>query len=120
MSNTLYIGNLALQTNEVALRTLLSGAGSIKTITIPFDRINNEPRGFAFVEMDTHHEAQKAIQMYDGRSLNGHSLRISDGRPMDRRTYSSKQSQVAATPRRRGKTMLIDKQHSISETENVL
>jgi len=88
LSNKLYIGNLALQTNEAALRTFLSGAGSIKAITIPFDRMNNEPRGFAFVEMDTHDSAQKAIQMYDGRALNGRSLRISDGRPMDRRVYN--------------------------------
>jgi RNA recognition motif-containing protein len=86
MNNKLYVGNLAYSTDEAALRGLFSQAGTIRTITIPMDRMTNEPRGFAFVEMESPAEALKAIQMCNGQELDGRELRVNEAKPMEART----------------------------------
>ncbi len=86
MNNKLYVGNLSFDTNESALSEFFSKAGTIKSVTIPMDRMTNQPRGFAFVEMETAAEALKAIQLCDGRDLNGRTLRVNEAKPPENRS----------------------------------
>lgn len=88
MNNKLYVGNLSFDTGEETLRELFSQAGSIKSVTIPMDRMTNQPRGFAFVEMGTPAEALKAIQLCDGRDCNGRTLRVNEAKPPENRMGS--------------------------------
>ena len=85
MNNKLYVGNLSFDTSESALNEFFSKAGNIKSVTIPMDRMTNQPRGFAFVEMETAAEALKAIQLCDGRDLNGRTLRVNEAKPPENR-----------------------------------
>ena len=86
MNNKLYVGNLSYSTDEAALRGLFSQAGTIRTITIPMDRMTNEPRGFAFVEMESPADALKAIQLCNGKELDGRELKVNEAKPMEART----------------------------------
>jgi len=44
MNNRLYVGNLSYDTNEAKLRELFSQAGPIRSVSIPMDRMTNQPR----------------------------------------------------------------------------
>jgi len=86
MNNKLYVGNLPFDTSEGALRQLFTQAGSIVSVTIPMDRMSNRPRGFAFVEMGTADEANKAIRMFDGQEFEGRTMNVSQARPPEQRS----------------------------------
>ena len=86
MSSKLYVGNLPFSTSEDELQAMFSEAGAIRSITIPMDKMTNRPRGFAFVEMESEEEANKAISLFNGKDLNGRAMNVSIARPMEPRT----------------------------------
>lgn len=89
MNNKLYVGNLSYDTTEATLRELFAKSGNIRSVNVIVDRMTNQPRGFAFVEMESTAEAQKAIQMYDGQSVDGRSLKVNEAKPMENRSSGS-------------------------------
>jgi RNA recognition motif-containing protein len=86
MNNKLYVGNLSYDTNESALRALFSQAGTIRSISIPMDRVTNRPRGFAFVEMETPADALKAIKLCDGQEVDGRTIKVNEAKPQEARS----------------------------------
>jgi len=89
MNNKLYVGNLSYDTSEVKLRELFSPAGPIRSVTIPMDRMTNQPRGFAFVEMESPADALKAIKLCDGQEVDGRAIKVNEAKPPEARTGSS-------------------------------
>jgi RNA recognition motif-containing protein len=85
MSNKLYVGNLSYNTTEETLREVFQKAGNIKSVSVIKDRETGQSRGFAFVEMETADEAQKAISLCDGESVDGRNLRVNIAKPMESR-----------------------------------
>jgi RNA recognition motif-containing protein len=81
MSSKLYVGNLSYQVTESELRTMFAPAGTVQSVAIPTDRDTNQPRGFAFVEMSSADEAQKAISMYDGTTMGDRQIRVNISQP---------------------------------------
>jgi RNA recognition motif-containing protein len=102
MNNKLYVGNLSYNTDETALRELFSKAGNIRSVSIIMDRMTNQPRGFAFVEMETPAEAHKAIQMCNGEEVDGRALKVNEAKPQEARTsgYSSRNDRRSSGNRR--------------------
>ncbi len=88
MSIKLYVGNLSQQMTEEQLNTLFSEAGAVSSAKIITDRRTGQPRGFAFVEMETKMEGQKAISMLNGRSVDGHDLAVNEARPQEKSGFS--------------------------------
>ena len=88
MNNKLYVGNLSYNTTESSLRDLFSQAGNIRSVSVMMDRVTNQPRGFAFVEMETPAEALKAIQMCNGQELDGRALKVNEAKPPEQRSSS--------------------------------
>ena len=82
MSKKLYVGGLSYDTTEDGLRDFFSGAGKVDSATIIMDRASGRSKGFGFVEMSTEDEAKKAIEMFDGKELDGRSLKVAEARPM--------------------------------------
>ncbi|MGA9822006.1 MAG: RNA-binding protein, partial [Desulfobaccales bacterium] len=76
MSVKLYVGNLPHAMTEAELNTLFSEAGNVASAKIITDRQTGQPRGFGFVEMETKVEAQKAISMINGRTVEGRPLTV--------------------------------------------
>ena len=49
------------------------------------DRKTHRPKGLAFVEMSNQTEAQKAIDMFNGRNLGDRDLRVNIAQPHEER-----------------------------------
>ena len=49
------------------------------------DKFSGRSKGFGFVEMSSDEEAQKAIQMFNGKELDGRSITVNEARPMEPR-----------------------------------
>lgn len=77
METKLYVGNLPYTATEEELQAMFASAGPVKTVTVVRDRDTGRSRGFAFVEMETQADAQKAISMVNGKDLGGRALRKS-------------------------------------------
>ena len=85
MEAKLYVGNLSYSTTEDDLRSLFTQAGTVKTVTLIKDRDTGRSKGFAFVEMDSAAEAQKAISMFNGSQLQERALTVNIARPREER-----------------------------------
>lgn len=81
MSRRLYVGNLPFQTGEPELQALFGQAGTVETVKVIRDMATGRPRGFAFVEMSTDDEAQKAISELNNHQLEGRGLTVNEARP---------------------------------------
>lgn len=81
MSTKLYVGNLAYETTEEELRTLFAQAGVISAVALIRDHDTGQSKGFAFVEMATAAEAQKAIGLFHAYVLGERELRVNISQP---------------------------------------
>jgi len=85
MENKLYVGNLSYSTTEDELRNLFAQAGSVQSVALIKDRDSGRSKGFAFVEMSTSDEAQKAIKQFHGQDYQGRPLTVNVARPREDR-----------------------------------
>src|SRR4051795_2590208 len=81
MSRKLYVGNLPYDTGEADLQELFARAGTVDSVNVMRDMATGRARGFAFVEMATDEDAQKAITMLNEHQLGGRSLTVNEARP---------------------------------------
>lgn len=72
----LYVGNLPYSVTEEDIRELFSQVGKVASIDLIKDRMSGESKGFAFVEMDTNSEADKAIKSLNGSNYNGRLIKV--------------------------------------------
>jgi RNA recognition motif-containing protein len=85
MESKLYVGNLSYSTTEDDLRQLFSQAGNVKSVSVIKDRDTGRSKGFAFVEMGSDDDAQKAISQFNGQSFQDRSLKVNVARPREDR-----------------------------------
>ena len=85
METKLYVGNLSYNTTEDALRTLFAQAGTVASVAMIMDRDTGSPKGFAFVEMSSQAEAQKAITMFNDKTIDGRAIKVNAARPREER-----------------------------------
>ena len=81
MGRRLYVGNLPYSTNEDQLTDLFSQAGKVDNVRVMRDMATGRARGFAFVEMSSDDEAQKAISSFNEYKLEGRPLVVNEARP---------------------------------------
>ncbi len=74
----LFIGNLSYNTGEAELNELLSGIGTIVNFHRPTDFESGNPRGFAFITLDSQEAGEKAIELLDGTKIDGRELRVNE------------------------------------------
>ena len=85
MGAKLYVGNLSYQVTEKEINDLFATAGTVASVKIITDGQTGRPRGFGFVEMGSSEEAQKAIEMLNGKSFMERNLIVSEARPQEKR-----------------------------------
>lgn len=85
MEAKLYVGNLSYNTTEDNLRELFMQAGGVVSVTLIKDRDSGQSKGFAFVEMSSQAEAQKAISMFNGHTMGDRQLNVNVARPREER-----------------------------------
>jgi RNA recognition motif-containing protein len=81
MGRRLYVGNLPYSTTEDQLTELFSRAGKVDNVRVMRDMATGRARGFAFVEMGSDDEAQKAISELHEHQLEGRALVVNEARP---------------------------------------
>jgi RNA recognition motif-containing protein len=84
MQNKLYVGGIPYSTTQDELRAAFAQAGSVSSATIITDKMTGRSRGFGFVEMASADEANRAIEMWNGKELGGRTLLVSLARPQER------------------------------------
>lgn len=85
MEAKLYVGNMSYNTTEDELRKMFSEAGTIQDLVIIMDKFSGRPKGFGFVTMSSDAEADKAIEMFDGKEVGGRELKVNKARPREDR-----------------------------------
>lgn len=85
MAKKLYIGGLSYNTTQDGLRDAFAQTGSVTSATIITDKMTGRSRGFGFVEMANDDEAEKAIETWNGKELDGRKLTVNEARPMEAR-----------------------------------
>lgn len=85
MGKKLYVGGIAYSTTDDALKTAFAEAGAVESAAIILDKMTGRSKGFGFVEMATDDEAQRAIELFNGRELDGRTLTVNEARPMQPR-----------------------------------
>ncbi|GAB4451637.1 MAG: RNA-binding protein [Anaerolineae bacterium] len=85
MDVKLYVGNLSYNTTESDLRDLFSKAGETVSVALITDRDTGRSKGFAFVEMKSQVDAEKAITMFNGSQLGDRELTVNLARPREER-----------------------------------
>ena len=81
MARKLYVGNFPYNTTEQDLQSLFAGAGTVDNVNLMRDMATGQARGFAFVEMASDEDAQKAISMLNDRDFGGRNLTVNEARP---------------------------------------
>jgi len=82
MSNKLYVGSLSYDTNEESLKALFAEAGKVESAAVITDKFSGRSKGFGFVEMATEEEAKKAVEMFNGKELDGRTIIVDEAKPM--------------------------------------
>ncbi|NJC95714.1 MAG: RNA-binding protein [Anaerolineae bacterium] len=85
MEAKLYVGNLPYDTTEEALRELFMQAGGVVSVAVIKEPGTNRSKGFAFVEMNSQAELQKAISMFNGYSMADGLRGVNPARPREER-----------------------------------
>jgi len=81
MNNKLFVGNLSWETNDDSLKAFFAEAGEVVEAKVIIDRMKNRSKGFGFVTMSTEEEALKAIELLNGKELDGRAINVSIARP---------------------------------------
>lgn len=74
----LYVGNLSYETTEDTLREAFSNYGDVISVHIMRDRFTEQSKGFAFIEMGTELQSERAIGGMNGKAVDGRRLRVTE------------------------------------------
>ena len=85
---SIYVGNLDYAIGEEDLKEVFGEYGSVKRVHIPTDRDTGRVRGFAFVEMESEADEDKAIEALDGATWMERTLRVNKAKPRENRRSS--------------------------------
>jgi len=77
----LYVGGLPWKVTDEDLSQAFSEAGTVESASVITDKMTGRSRGFGFVEMSSDEEAQKAIEMWDGKDMEGRTLAVNEAKP---------------------------------------
>lgn len=85
MGKRLFVGKLPYSFRDAELSELFGQAGTVTFAQVIMERDSNRSKGFGFVEMNSDDEATKAIDMFNGYTVNGLQLAVNEARPKEDR-----------------------------------
>ena len=76
----IYVSNLSFQTTEEDLNSMFAKFGDVASARIIMDKESGKSRGFAFVEMPSEEQGNKAMLGLNNKEIEGRSLSVSVAR----------------------------------------
>ena len=101
MQPKLYVGNLSYNAKDEDLKNLFAKYGTVQSVNIISDRFTGRSKGFAFVEMSSGEEAQKALEL-NGSDFLGRNVTVSEARPQEPRSEGRREGGGGGRDRDRG------------------
>ena len=89
MATNLFVGNLPYAMDNDKLSQLFAAAGTVVSAKIISDKYSGRSRGFGFVEMSSDEETKKAIELFNGKDVEGRALVVNEARPREERPQSN-------------------------------
>ena len=88
----IYVGNLSSDVRDETIREAFESFGEVTSARVIKDKYNGQSRGFGFVEMTTHSQAQTAIKSLNGKKLLGKEISVKEARtrPNEGRTFGER------------------------------
>jgi RNA recognition motif-containing protein len=83
---SIYVGNLSYEVATEDLSEVFAEYGTVKRVHIPTDRETGRVRGFAFVEMESEANEDKAIEALDGAEWMDRNLKVNKARPREEKS----------------------------------
>ena len=83
---SIYVGNLSYEVEQEDLNEVFTEYGTVKRVHIPTARDTGRVRGFAFVEMESEAEEDKAIKALDGAEWMERELKVNKAKPREERS----------------------------------
>lgn len=85
MAKKLYVGGIPYSTTEDDLKAAFSQTGEVLSSAIIIDKMTGRSKGFGFIEMANDADADKAIEMWNGKDFQGRTLTVNEARPLEER-----------------------------------
>ena len=86
----IYVSNLGFSVQDADLQELFAGYGTVSSAKVITEKMTNQSRGFAFVEMPDTAEANTAIEALNGSSRDGRTMNVVEARPKSDRPASNR------------------------------
>lgn len=103
----IYVGNLSPDVGKDDLIEMFDKFGEVKEVRLIKDKSRGKFKAFAFIEMPSDEEAQKAIEETNGKELKERALKVSEAKPKKARNRGSrpggkKRGKIKRAKRKRG------------------
>lgn len=85
MATNLFVGNLPYTMDSDKLGQMFAQAGNVVSAKVISDKYSGRSRGFGFVEMASDAETKKAIEMFNGKDIEGRAMVVNEARPREER-----------------------------------
>lgn len=85
--NKLFVGNLSFEVSNEQLEDLFNEVDGItvKEATVVMDRDSGRPRGFGFVTVENEAMVEKAIEVLNGKEIDGRNIAVKQAQPRENR-----------------------------------
>ena len=77
----IYVGNISWGMSDQDLENLFAEHGTVTSAKIITDRDTNRSKGFGFVEMASDEAAEKAIELFNGKEVDGREIKVNLAQP---------------------------------------
>ncbi len=84
--NKLFVGNLPWSINTDQLREMFAEAGEISDAIVLSDKFTGRSKGFGFVTFVNDEDAEKAIEMFNDKEVDGRNIIVNKARPKTERS----------------------------------
>jgi RNA recognition motif-containing protein len=88
----IYVGNLSPDIGKDDLIEIFDKFGEVKEVRLIKENVRGKFKGFAFIEMPSDEEAQKAIEETNGKELKERPLTVSEAKPKKSRSRGGRPS----------------------------
>lgn len=78
---TIYVGNLNYEMTDLEVRELFEAHGTVTDVSVPENKYGEGSRGFAFVNMATREDMEKACASLDQTEIAGRTVFVSESVP---------------------------------------